>query len=456
MKKYKYLRKTILLIFVLCVVTSFFSLTNYNLLNLGLTASYASFLVLFVGVIVFPISYHLENKKENEKNNDWLEYLIQEKKVQEEIENERKIIEEKENEEKEKQQKIQEERKREELFDKITYVKNNLTKIEELAKKYETPFFNYLDKFGDTVLDFFVLFSFIFDQVYQEDSVRGKVLHYFFEKDEIQYIENAKNYTYIQRNTKLTETFISGIKQRLLQANEWDDEETFETALYLILRTNAIKHQHDEYQSTIGYETLEELYLNEKYNDLPSDFSFYYIYETDINLPIVETTLALQKEYKNVIEQIQTKEMEKDLFESNTYVSDINQNSETDPLQTELSTKKTIHTIDLMSGREFEEFIAEYFEKKGYKVTLTPSSGDYGIDVIIENDFVKIGIQTKCYNDKVPNAAVQEAVTGIKHYRLDKAMVITNNYFQPSAIQLAEDNNVILWNRDKLESELLK
>lgn len=107
-----------------------------------------------------------------------------------------------------------------------------------------------------------------------------------------------------------------------------------------------------------------------------------------------------------------------------------------------------------MSGKEFESFIATLFQKKGFKVLQTPLSGDFGIDVIIENSFIKIGIQTKCYNDKVSNSAVQEAVTGIKHYNLDKAMVITNNYFQPSAIALAKDNNVILWDRDKLLQEI--
>ena len=110
-----------------------------------------------------------------------------------------------------------------------------------------------------------------------------------------------------------------------------------------------------------------------------------------------------------------------------------------------------------MDGREFEIFIAEIFEKKGYSVYLTPSSGDFGIDVIIEDDFTRIGIQTKCYNNaNVPNSAVQEAVTGMRHYKIDKAMVATNSYFQPSAKTLAEENNVILWDRERLEKEIEK
>ena len=116
--------------------------------------------------------------------------------------------------------------------------------------------------------------------------------------------------------------------------------------------------------------------------------------------------------------------------------------------------KSVIQKIDTMTGRQFEEFIADFFKKKGYLTTLTPETGDFGIDIIIENDYIKIGIQTKCYIEKVSNSAVQEAVTGIRHYNLDKAMVVTNSYFQPSAITLAKDNNVILWDRDKLIKEL--
>ncbi|MDE6275518.1 MAG: restriction endonuclease [Clostridia bacterium] len=103
-----------------------------------------------------------------------------------------------------------------------------------------------------------------------------------------------------------------------------------------------------------------------------------------------------------------------------------------------------------MSGEEFEKFMEQYFISKGYNVIRTPLSGDYGIDLIIEHEFGKIGIQLKRYNDKVSLSAVQEVVAGLNHYGLNSGMVITNNYFQPSAIRLAKDNNITLWDRDVL------
>jgi HJR/Mrr/RecB family endonuclease len=116
----------------------------------------------------------------------------------------------------------------------------------------------------------------------------------------------------------------------------------------------------------------------------------------------------------------------------------------------------TIEYIDQMTGEEFEKFIGDYFKKIGYKATVTPLAGDFGVDIIVENELVKIGVQAKRYSDRVTNSAIQEIVAGIKHYNLDKGMVITNNYFTRAAKELAKDNNIVLWDRETLKEKLLK
>ncbi|HCK64906.1 MAG TPA: hypothetical protein DHW49_01445, partial [Anaerolineae bacterium] len=70
----------------------------------------------------------------------------------------------------------------------------------------------------------------------------------------------------------------------------------------------------------------------------------------------------------------------------------------------------TIDDIDLMTGQEFENFIAELFSRLGYETEITKASGDQGIDVIALKNGVKIGIQTKCYSGTIGNRAIQEAV----------------------------------------------
>lgn len=114
----------------------------------------------------------------------------------------------------------------------------------------------------------------------------------------------------------------------------------------------------------------------------------------------------------------------------------------------------SIEDIDLMSGAEFEQFVCELFKKMGYIAYVTKISGDQGIDVVAEKDSVKIGIQAKCYSGTVGNSAVQEAVAGKSFYMCNRIIVVTNNYFTKSAIELANANSVTLWNRDILKEKI--
>jgi hypothetical protein len=124
-------------------------------------------------------------------------------------------------------------------------------------------------------------------------------------------------------------------------------------------------------------------------------------------------------------------------------------------LKTPASAKKySIEDVDLMSGLDFEQFIAELFRKKGYRADVTKASGDQGIDVVVSKNGESIGIQAKCYTGSVGNSAIQEVVAGKIHYKLDKALVITNSNFTDSARQLAKSNAVILWDRNILKQTI--
>lgn len=117
-------------------------------------------------------------------------------------------------------------------------------------------------------------------------------------------------------------------------------------------------------------------------------------------------------------------------------------------------THYTIDDIDMMNGSEFEYFICELYTKMGYRAEVTKQSGDQGLDVIAEKGDKKIGIQAKCYSGTVGNSAVQEAVAGKSFYHCDKVVVITNNFFTSSAKELAQSNDVILWDRDILKEKI--
>ncbi|MGN0466212.1 MAG: restriction endonuclease [Lachnospiraceae bacterium] len=112
---------------------------------------------------------------------------------------------------------------------------------------------------------------------------------------------------------------------------------------------------------------------------------------------------------------------------------------------------------DAMDGHDFEYFCANILSENGFKnVEVTKGSGDQGIDIIAFKDDVKYGIQCKRYSSTIGNKAVQEAFAGKTFYGCHVAVVLTNQYFSSSAMELAQKNGVILWNRDKLDEMIEK
>ncbi len=114
--------------------------------------------------------------------------------------------------------------------------------------------------------------------------------------------------------------------------------------------------------------------------------------------------------------------------------------------------------IDYMTGQEFEKFLVEILlPLDGYiNINGTSYTGDYGVDIIAEKNGIKCAFQCKRFNNKVSNKAIQEIVAGKKHYKCDKAIVITNNYYTKNAKELAEDCRVELLDRDYIIQILKK
>lgn len=119
-----------------------------------------------------------------------------------------------------------------------------------------------------------------------------------------------------------------------------------------------------------------------------------------------------------------------------------------------LTLKDILSIIDKMSenGWEFEKFIAKLLLKNGFSsANVTSGSNDYGVDIIAKNSLgVRYAIQCKCYSSKLNNKPVQEIVAGKSIYNCQVGVVVTNNFFTDNAIKVAEANNILLWNRNKL------
>ncbi len=110
-----------------------------------------------------------------------------------------------------------------------------------------------------------------------------------------------------------------------------------------------------------------------------------------------------------------------------------------------------IDEIDAMDGIDFEDYTAGLLRRMGYRnVRVTQASGDFGVDVTAQlNDELWV-FQCKRYTGNLGVKSVQEVFAGAAKYRADKAVVITNSYFTEAAKELADDTNVMLWDRDYL------
>jgi len=128
-------------------------------------------------------------------------------------------------------------------------------------------------------------------------------------------------------------------------------------------------------------------------------------------------------------------------------------------LRKRLSAAGIIET-DSMTGVEFEKWLKLRFEELGYKVELTPTTGDMGADLILHSPRgLKIAVQakkTKAIKNGIGSKPIGEVLRGIRAYECDKGMVVTNGKFTDSAKKEARACNVELWDRDKLLDKIEK
>jgi restriction system protein len=118
--------------------------------------------------------------------------------------------------------------------------------------------------------------------------------------------------------------------------------------------------------------------------------------------------------------------------------------------RTERRRRSGIQEIDSMEGTEFEERLAHAFRAGGWRVSLTPATGDFGADLVLERDGVRTVVQAKRWDDSVGIEAVYEVVGAKAHYGASEAVVVTNFLFTPAAVELADDNGVALVEREEL------
>ena len=109
-----------------------------------------------------------------------------------------------------------------------------------------------------------------------------------------------------------------------------------------------------------------------------------------------------------------------------------------------------IDKVDNMSGSIFEEFLLEHFKHLGYNGYLTARTQNYGADLVLQKDGVKVVVQAKRWKNNVGADAIEQVIGAMNHYNASKGMVVTNSSFAKSAYELADSNGIELWDRNKL------
>lgn len=92
----------------------------------------------------------------------------------------------------------------------------------------------------------------------------------------------------------------------------------------------------------------------------------------------------------------------------------------------------------MLSGEEFEDYVATAARGCGLPVIMTPVSGDWGVDLIVGRRPDRLAIQCKRVSRPVGPGAVQEVVAGAPMQDCSRTMVVTNHDFTPAARRLAE------------------
>ncbi len=106
--------------------------------------------------------------------------------------------------------------------------------------------------------------------------------------------------------------------------------------------------------------------------------------------------------------------------------------------------------INSMTGVEFEEFVAEVFQKQGYRVEFTEITGDHGIDLLLRKNKEQTVVQCKRWEGSVGEPIVRDFFGSMISCGADRGIIVTTAYFTQQAIAFASNKPITLMDMDSL------
>lgn len=104
------------------------------------------------------------------------------------------------------------------------------------------------------------------------------------------------------------------------------------------------------------------------------------------------------------------------------------------------------------TGIAYENECKLILENAGFYVRTTPTSGDFGADLIAEKDGLTYTIQVKGGSSPSGTKAVQETIAARSHYAADYCVVVSHSGFTPGAIEMAAKCGVVLVGQNGLKA----
>ena len=107
------------------------------------------------------------------------------------------------------------------------------------------------------------------------------------------------------------------------------------------------------------------------------------------------------------------------------------------------STEEKFAEIAKMDKTQFVVYAARLFGYRGYRVKFTPVIDNYDVDLLVEKMGVTIAV------------GVAPVAEGRRYYHASAVMVVTNSYFDRSALDYAKQNNLSLVDRNVLSQDFM-
>lgn len=114
------------------------------------------------------------------------------------------------------------------------------------------------------------------------------------------------------------------------------------------------------------------------------------------------------------------------------------------------SDEEKLRQIDMMDKSQFVVYLSGLYSLKGYKVDIARVDERCGIDMIVSKNGEKTGVSCMLSKSMLINEHVNLVDNGKKENKLKNAVIITNSYFDQSAVAQAKTSKITLMDREGL------